>query len=151
MPCPRNLRRSMLISAAGTSPKCVKTEKRPPTSGRALKTFRKPLRYARSCKDVLGSVTATKCLPTFPGSSFSSSAQKYLNADMVSLVPPLLLETINSDFARSTSCIRKAISSGLVVSIIRSFRPWLFCGAIAWLITSGASDDPPIPRTKAYW
>ena len=87
-----------------------------------------------------GSVTATKCFPS-PWSEW-----KYLNCDIVSIVPPDFDETMNSVVPRSTASRTLRIWSGCVESSTWSLTA---PSPNESRNTSGARLEPPMPSSTA--
>ena len=109
-------------------------------SGSFSNTRRKPCSAPSFASEVPGSVTATKCEPS------PCSEWKYLNCDIVSIVPPDFDETMNSVVPRSSASRTARISSGCVESsTCRRTLP----SPNERRKTSGPRLEPPMPSSTA--
>ena len=109
-------------------------------SGSFSNTRRKPCSAPSFASEVPGSVTATKCEPS------PCSEWKYLNCDIVSIVPPDFDETMNSVVPRSRASRTARISSGCVESsTCRRTAP----SPNERRKTSGPRLEPPMPSSTA--
>jgi hypothetical protein len=76
--------------------------------------------------------------------------QKWRNSESVSIVPPDFVETRNSVRSRSTRSATVRIAPASVESSTCSDgQP--SCAPKLWRITSGASDEPPMPSSTTSW
>src|ERR671915_1488829 len=106
-------------------------------SGGLRKDARKPSSSARFSNDVCGSVIATNADPS------SRSDRKWRYSDIVSTVPPDLLDTIHSVRSRSMASVTARTTDGYVESRTLSVgRPG--ADPKAFDQTSGARLDPPM-------
>src|SRR3712207_1860888 len=111
-------------------------------SGGFSNTARKPRSRARSPSGVPGSVIATKRFPS------GASSQKCARCESVSVVVPDLLATTKSVRSSSSASVILRIVAGCVVSrTISSSEPSATPNVD--IRTSGASDEPPMPRSTA--
>ena len=110
--------------------------------GSPWKICAKPRAVAVFSSDEPGSVTATKRSAAFA----PARTKKYSISALGSVVPPDLLETMNSVLSRLIDASVRCTCAGSVESTMRRFGKPSACPKVS-ASTSGPRLDPPMPRT----
>ena len=115
-------------------------------SGGFRKIQRKLCVLASFSTGLPGSVIAAKWRPGFRFTACSTCGQKYAKCESVSIVPPDLLETMNSDSFRLIRDSTRWMVAGSVVSRTCS-RGWPLRAGNVCRSTSGQRLEPPMPSS----